>query len=44
MEIKINDGFVVLPLTEYNRLKQIEQEAHEMWEEKIHNILKGDRK
>lgn len=44
MEIKINDGFVILPLEEYNRLKQIEHEAHEIWEEKIRNILKGDRK
>ena len=44
MEIKINDGFVVLPLAEYNRLKEIEQKAHEMWEEKIRNILKGDIK
>ena len=44
MEIKINDGFVVLPLEEYLRLKEIEKDAHEMWEEKIRNILKGDKK
>lgn len=44
MEIKINDGFVILPLAEYNRLKQIEQEAHKIWEEKIRSILEGDRK
>ena len=44
MEIKINDGFVILPLEEYNRLKKIEEKAHKMWEEKIRNILKGDKK
>lgn len=44
MEIKVDDGFVVLPLAEYNRLKEIEQEAHKMWEEKIRNILKGNEK
>ena len=44
MEIKIDDGFVVLPLEEYLRLKEIEKDAHEMWEEKIRNILKGDKK
>ena len=44
MEIKINDGFVVLPLEEYLRLKEIEKDAHELWEKKIRNILKGDKK
>ena len=24
--------------------KEIEKDAHEMWEEKIRNILKGDKK
>ena len=38
MEIKINDGFVVLPLEEYLRLKEIERDAHEMWEEKIRKV------
>ena len=44
MEIKFttpNDGFVVLTLAEYERLKEIEKEAHELYEEKIKRILKG---
>lgn len=47
MEIKFtacDNGFVVLPLEEYNRLKKIEEDAKELWEEKIRNILKGDKK
>ena len=43
MEIKLEDGFVVLSLAEYERLKEIEKEAHELWNEKIHNILKGEK-
>ena len=45
MEIKFiahDNGFVVLPLEEYNRLKKIEEDAKELWEEKIRNILKGE--
>lgn len=44
MEITITnpkDGFVILSLAEYERLKEIEKDAHKMWEEKIRNILKG---
>ena len=44
MEIKIENvgkGFVVISLEEYERLKEIERDAHEMWEQKIKNILKG---
>ena len=44
MEIKFtapNDGFVVITLTEYERLKEIEKEAHKLYEEKIKHILKG---
>ena len=44
MEIKFTDGFVVLPLAEYERLKEIEREAHELWEQKIKNILKRGEK
>ena len=43
MEIKFtapDDGFVVISLTEYARLKQIEKEAHKLYEEKIRYILK----
>ena len=45
MEIKFtahDNGFVVLPLEEYNRLKKIEEDAKELWEEKIRNILRGE--
>lgn len=45
MEIKFtapDNGFVVLPLEEYNRLKKIEEDVKELWEEKIRNILKGE--
>ena len=35
-----NDGFVVLTLSEYNRLKELEKQAHELWGEHIRNILK----
>jgi len=45
MEIKFttnDNGFVVLSLEEYNRLKKIEEDAKKLWEEKIRNILKGD--
>lgn len=45
MEIKFtvhDNGFVVLPLEEYNCLKKIEKDAKELWEEKIRNILKGE--
>ena len=44
MEIKFtapNDGFVVISLAEYARLKEIEKEAHELYEEKIKRLLKG---
>ena len=44
MEIKIENvtkGFVVISLAEYERLKEIERDAHEMWEQNIKNILKG---
>ena len=43
MEIKFtvpNDVFVVITLEEYVRLKEIEKEAHELYEEKIKRILK----
>ena len=45
MEIKLttpNDGFVVITLAEYERLKNAEREAHKLWEEKIKRILKGE--
>ena len=44
MEIKLelDNGFVILPLAEYERLKKIEEEAHELWRKKIANILKGE--
>ncbi len=45
MEIKFtapNDGFVVISLAEYERLKEVEKEAHKLWEEKIRRILKGE--
>jgi len=44
MEIKIGNvekGFVIISLEEYERLKTIEKEAHEMWEQRIKNILEG---
>lgn len=44
MEIKFtvpNDGFVVISLAEYERLKELEKTAHELYEEKIKRILKG---
>ena len=47
MEIKIGNvekGFVVIPLEEYERLKTIEKEAHELWEQRIKNILEGGNK
>lgn len=34
-----DDGFVVLTLREYNRLKEMAYSAHEMWGEKIRDIL-----
>ena len=37
-----DDGFVVLTLREYNRLKTMAYEAHEMWGEKIRDILTKD--
>ena len=45
MEIKFtaqDNGFVVLPLEEYNRLKKIEKDAKKLWEEKRKNLLKGE--
>ena len=42
IELELDNGFVVLPLAEYERLKKIEQEAHELWCKKIANILKGE--
>ena len=42
MEIKLEEGFVVLSLAEYERLKKIEKEAHELWRKKIKDILKGE--
>ena len=47
MEIRIENvekGFVVISLEEYERLKMIEKEAHELWEQKIKNILEGVNK
>ena len=45
MEIKFtaqDNGFVILSLEEYNRLKKIEEDAERLWEEKIRNILRGE--
>jgi hypothetical protein len=45
MEIKFitnDNGFVVLPLEEYNRLKKVEKDAKKLWEEKRKNLLKGE--
>ena len=42
IELELDNGFVVLPLAEYERLKKIEEEAHELWRKKIANILKGE--
>ena len=47
MEIRIEKaekGFVIISLEEYERLKTIEREAHELWEQKIKNILEGAKK
>ena len=41
LEIEIENGFVVLPLTEYERLKEIERDSNELWEQHIRDILKG---
>jgi len=38
------EGYVILSLAEYERLKQIEREANEMWEANIKRILKGESK
>lgn len=43
MKIEIDThekGFVIISLEEYQRLKEIEEEAHQLWEEKIQHILK----
>ena len=45
MEIKITNvenGFVVIPLEEYLRLKNIEEIADTLHREKIQKILKGE--
>lgn len=47
MEIRVENvgkGFVVIPLEEYERLKTIERDAHELWEQRIKNILEGANK
>lgn len=38
-----NDGFVVLTLNEYNHLKELADQAHELWEEHMRNLLKGNK-
>lgn len=46
MKIEIeskNDGFVILTLNEYNYLKELADQAHELWEEHMRNLLKGNK-
>ena len=38
----VEKGFVVIPLEEYLRLKEVEKYAHELGREKIQRILKGE--
>ena len=43
MKIEINlpeEGFVIIPLEEYLKLKKIEEESKQLWQEKIQHILK----
>ena len=40
LESFISNEFVIISLEEYQRLKEIEEEAHQLWEEKIQHILK----
>ena len=38
-----NDGFVVITLDEYNRVKDVEKRAHELLEKHIKDILKENK-
>lgn len=43
MKIEIDtheEGFVVIPLEEYLKLKKAEEENKQLWQEKIQHILK----
>lgn len=42
MSIEIKEGFVVISLAEYERLKEVERLSEELSKEHIKHILKGD--